>query len=106
ALPICLSATVEPVDEIASFLTGTGRARAAAVVRPPSTKQWDLGVRLPVPDLGAIEPPADAVDDDDVSGTIWPHVERAVLEEVMTRRSSIVFTNSRRQAEQIGRAHV
>lgn len=96
-----LSATVEPVDEIASFLTGTGRARAAAVVRPPSTKQWDLGVRLPVPDLGAIEPPADAVDDDDVSGTIWPHVERAVLEEVMTRRSSIVFTNSRRQAERL-----
>src|SRR5690625_6654300 len=30
-----------------------------------------------------------------------PIFERAVLEEVMTRRSSIVFTNSRRQAERL-----
>ena len=96
-----LSATVEPVDEVASFLTGSGRSREVAVVRPPSTKQWDLSVRLPVPVLDEIQPPADAIDDDDVSGTIWPHVERAVLEEVMTRRSSIVFTNSRRQAERL-----
>ena len=98
---IGLSATVEPVDEVASFLTGSGRRREVTVVRPPSTKQWDLSIRLPVPDLSAIEPPVDAVDDDDVSGTIWPHVERAVLEEVLTRRSSIVFTNSRRQAEKL-----
>src|SRR5699024_11095599 len=70
-----LSATVDPGDQMASFRTGTGRARAAAVVRPPSTKQCAIGVRLPGPDAGAIEPPADAVDDDDVSGTIWPHVE-------------------------------
>ena len=49
------------------------------VVRPPSTKSWDMRITLPVPDLQAIEPPADAVDDEDVSGTIWPHVERAVL---------------------------
>ena len=98
---IGLSATVEPVDEVAAFLTGTGRPREVAVVRPPSTKSWDLTVTLPVPDLRAIEPPADAVDDEDVSGTIWPHVERAVLEEVVAHRSTIVFTNSRSQAERL-----
>ena len=98
---IGLSATVEPVDEVAAFLTGTGRPREVAVVRPPSTKSWDLTVTLPVPDLRAIEPPADAVDDEDVSGTIWPHVERAVLEEVLAHRSTIVFTNSRSQAERL-----
>jgi ATP-dependent Lhr-like helicase len=98
---IGLSATVEPVDEVAAFLTGTGRPREVAVVRPPSTKSWDMTVTLPVPDLRAIEPPADAVDDEDVSGTIWPQVERAVLEEVLAHRSTIVFTNSRSQAERL-----
>ncbi|ATG54509.1 ATP-dependent helicase [Brachybacterium ginsengisoli] len=98
---IGLSATVEPVDEVASFLTGTGRAREVTVVRPESTKRWDLTVSLPVADLQAIEPPADAVDDEDVSGTIWPHVERAVLERILAHRSTIVFTNSRSQAERL-----
>ena len=98
---IGLSATVEPVEEVAAFLTGTGRSRAVSVVRPESTKSWDLSVTVPVADLQAIEPPADAVDDEDVSGTIWPHVERAVLEKVLAHRSTIVFTNSRSQAERL-----
>ncbi len=98
---IGLSATVEPVEEVAAFLTGSARGRDAVVVRPPSTKRWDMRITLPVPDLQAIEPPADAVDDEDVSGTIWPHVERAVLEEVLAHRSTIVFTNSRSQAERL-----
>ena len=95
---IGLSATVEPVEEVAAFLTGSARGRDAVVVRPPSTKRWDMRITLPVAALQAIEPPADAVDDEDVSGTIWPHVERAVLEEVLAHRSTIVFTNSRSQA--------
>ncbi|WP_010534983.1 ATP-dependent helicase [Brachybacterium squillarum] len=98
---IGLSATVEPVEEVASFLGGAGRPREVTVVRPPSSKQWDLSVTMPVPDLAAIEPPADAVDEEDVSGTIWPHVERAVLDEVMAHRSTIVFTNSRSQSERL-----
>ncbi|MCL6423811.1 ATP-dependent helicase [Brachybacterium sp. JHP9] len=98
---IGLSATVEPADEVAAFLTGSGRPRECAVIRPPSAKRWDLSVTLPVPDLSAIDPPADAVDEDDVSGTIWPHVERAVLDEIEEHRSTIVFTNSRRQAERL-----
>lgn len=98
---IGLSATVEPVDEVAAFLSGAGRRRDVTVVRPPSTKRWDLAITMPVPDLQAIEPPADAVDDEDVSGTIWPHVERAVLAEVLAHRSTIVFTNSRSQAERL-----
>lgn len=98
---IGLSATVEPVDEVAAFLTGSGRDRRTTVVRPPAAKRWDVAVTLPVPDLSAIEPPADAADEDDVSGTVWPHVERAVLDEVLAHRSTIVFTNSRRQAERL-----
>ncbi|MGO2721331.1 MAG: ATP-dependent helicase [Brachybacterium tyrofermentans] len=98
---IGLSATVEPVDEVAAFLTGSGRPREVSVVRPASTKRWDLTVTMPVSDLQAIEPPLDAVDDEDVSGTIWPHVERAVLAQILAHRSTIVFTNSRSQAERL-----
>jgi ATP-dependent Lhr-like helicase len=98
---IGLSATVEPADEVAAFLTGTGRPRPVQVVRPPATKTWDLSVTMPVPDLEVIDPPADATDEEDVSGTIWPHVQRAVLDEVLAHRSTIVFTNSRRQAERL-----
>lgn len=96
---IGLSATVEPAGEVAAFLAGPGRD--VAVVRPPAAKEFDLSVRLPITDFEAIDPPADAVDEDDVSGTIWPHVERAVLDEVLAHRSTIVFTNSRRQAERL-----
>ncbi|MGP5035414.1 ATP-dependent helicase [Brachybacterium alimentarium] len=98
---IGLSATVEPVDEVAAFLTGSGRSREVTVVQPESTKEWEITVSLPVPDLQAIEPPPDAIDDEDVSGTIWPHVERAVLAKVLAHRSTIVFTNSRSQAERL-----
>src|SRR5690606_15886843 len=45
---IGLSATVRPVDEVARFLAG---GRPVTTVQPPSTKQWDLQVVVPVPDM-------------------------------------------------------
>ncbi|MDN5688361.1 MAG: DEAD/DEAH box helicase [Brachybacterium sp.] len=94
-----LSATVEPPEEVARFLSPTGRA--ARVVAPAGTKRWDLGVTVPVRDMDDVVPPSDAIDDEDVEGTLWPHVERAVLAEVEAHRSTIVFSNSRRQAERL-----
>src|SRR5688572_13978523 len=43
-----LSATVEPVDEVARFLGGTA---PVDVVAPPSEKRWDLRVVVPVEDM-------------------------------------------------------
>ena len=97
---IGLSATVEPVEEVRAFLSRTGAA-PPALVRPVSTKTWDLSIRMPVRDLEAIPAPPDGEGDDDVAGTIWPHVERQVLDEVEAAGSIIVFTNSRRQAERL-----
>jgi ATP-dependent Lhr-like helicase len=51
---IGLSATVRPVEEVARFLAG---GRPVDVVQPPSTKQWDLKVVVPVPDLAEIGQP-------------------------------------------------
>lgn len=98
---IGLSATVEPVQEVADFLTGNRPGRTVSIIRPPSAKSWDLRVSMPVADLQAIEPPADAAEDEDVAGTIWPHVVRSILEQVLAHRTTIVFTNSRSQAERL-----
>ncbi|MBN9605832.1 MAG: ATP-dependent helicase [Actinomycetales bacterium] len=35
------------------------------------------------------------------AGSIWPHVDRAIVEEVLAHRSTIVFANSRRLAERL-----
>ena len=48
---IGLSATVRPVEEVARFLAG---GSPVSVVQPPSTKEWDLDVVVPVPDLGEL----------------------------------------------------
>ena len=69
---IGLSATVRPVEEVGRFLTG---GRPVSIVQPPSAKQWDLQVVVPVPDLtdpGAMatgapgQPPAEAESDQPV----------------------------------------
>ncbi|MDO5739384.1 MAG: DEAD/DEAH box helicase [Ornithinimicrobium sp.] len=170
---IGLSATVRPVEEVARYLCG---GRPVTIVQPPSTKEWDLEVVVPVPDMshpGATELPgsptrqgparrasatapspapdgwmvgpgpvlpdlaagttldahgsdhadnADAADSSDAvqdvgpvdavgtdawapatdpqeRASIWPHVERRVVELIEHQTSTIVFTNSRRVAE-------
>lgn len=147
---IGLSATVNPVDTVASFLGGD---RPVTVVNPPAHKLWDVHVRSVVPDFR--EPPeiepvtgpdADPEADEDggtggvpiddalvgpsligegvggitdagsgrrvASGvdresalpqqkSVWPHVQRAIYDQVMDNRSTLVFVNARRTAERL-----
>ncbi len=99
---IGLSATVRPVDEVGRFLTG---GRPVTIVQPPSAKQVELRVVVPVPDLGAIGEPTDdlsgAAAGDPKRASIWPHVEERVVDLVAEHRSTIVFANSRRLAERL-----
>ncbi len=94
-----LSATVRPVDEVARFLAG---GRAIEVVTPPSDKQMQLDVVVPVEDLAelATAPPLEGVDPN-AHASIWPHVEERVTDLVQAHRSTIVFANSRRLAERL-----
>ncbi len=120
---IGLSATVRPPEEVLRFLTGLRTpddgGRRSAVVQPPSEKEFDLRVVVPVPDLGDLgSGAADPRGPDpgaDLSGnaagampsaSIWPHVEERVVDLVapvdgQPHRSSLVFTNSRRLAERL-----
>ena len=50
---IGLSATVRPLEEVARFLGGT---TPVEIVAPPSVKQWDLKVVVPVEDMTAPAP--------------------------------------------------
>lgn len=104
---IGLSATVRPVSEVAAFLGGS---RPATVVQPPSEKEIEIEVVVPIEDMteldGAPRPPRP--DDDGqwlveppARRTIWPHVEERLFDLIGKHSSTIVFANSRRLAERL-----
>ncbi|WP_405805706.1 ATP-dependent helicase [Streptomyces sp. NBC_00210] len=100
---IGLSATVRPVDEVARYLSPQ---RKVEIVQPPSGKEFDLSVVVPVEDLGELggSPASDASSSPDGSAekpSIWPHVEERIADLVQAHRSTIVFANSRRLAERL-----
>ncbi|HSP52143.1 MAG TPA: ATP-dependent helicase [Cryobacterium sp.] len=99
---IGLSATVRPAAEVARFLGGSAPVE---IVAPVSTKRFDLSVVVPVDDMSQVGPApvregsmAAAAPQ---TGSIWPHVEEAIVDEVLAHTSSIVFANSRRLAERL-----
>ena len=99
---IGLSATVRPVEEVARFLCG---ARTPVIVRPPSTKQIELQVVVPVEDMSELGAPtgehSGSAAGAERRASIWPHVEERIVDLVQEHRSTIVFANSRRLAERL-----
>ena len=99
---IGLSATVRPAETVASFLAG---ARPVTIAAPPSSKELDLQIVVPVEDMTDLDPPPGAADDGAEGPaqrrSIWPHVEERVLDLIEQHRSTIVFANSRRLAERL-----
>ncbi|MGH3888340.1 MAG: ATP-dependent helicase [Pseudonocardiaceae bacterium] len=101
---IGLSATVRPVEEVSAFLAG---GRPVHVVQPASAKTIEVAVQVPVPDMSALgELTGDELTGDtgataEHRASIWPAVERRVLDLVRAHRSTIVFANSRRLAERL-----
>ncbi|GHC97043.1 DEAD/DEAH box helicase [Nocardiopsis terrae] len=105
---IGLSATVRPRRTVAEYLGGA--RGGAAVVAPPDAPRMELRVQAPVPDLeepggppatAAGVPPDPRAGNTMGRGSVWPHVERRVLDLVEGHRSTIVFTNGRRTAEKL-----
>ena len=117
---IGLSATVRPIDEVARFLGG---AQPVEIVAPPASKTFDLQVVVPIEDMLNPPPPpgteetprpfgADRIDqtvggadafgeNTEMTGSVWPHVEEAIVDKILQNRSTIVFANSRRLAERL-----
>ncbi len=96
---IGLSATVRPVEEVARYLSPQ---RKVEIVQPPSGKEFDLSVVVPVEDMGELAgSPASEASDGGDKPSIWPHVEERIADLVQAHRSTIVFANSRRLAERL-----
>ncbi|OLR95181.1 ATP-dependent helicase [Actinokineospora bangkokensis] len=99
-----LSATVRPVEEVSAFLGG---GRPVTLVQPKLPKTVEVRVEVPVEDMSSLTEQPRAVPEDPDSpeapqqASIWPMVERRVLELVRAHRSTIVFANSRRLAERM-----
>lgn len=87
---VALSATVAPVDVVASFAAGTGRKTKPLVV--PAKKALDLVVASPAPDFRDLP-----------DGSAWGPAVEAVVKEVESRKTTLVFCNNRRLAEKVSR---
>ncbi|MGZ4813907.1 MAG: DEAD/DEAH box helicase [Terriglobales bacterium] len=86
---IGLSATQKPLDEIAHFLTGADR-EPPAVVDVGHRRQMDLAVEVPRSELGPI-----------ATNEIWGEIYDRLAELAQQHRSTLVFVNTRRQAERV-----
>ncbi|MFS2222587.1 ATP-dependent helicase [Pantoea sp. B65] len=98
---IGLSATVRPEERLASFLGGS---QPATIVHPPSSRALEMRIVVPVEDMTDIPGRPDKsanLENAGSPGSIWPHVEASILDQVLARHSTIVFTNSRGLAEKL-----
>ncbi|MHB9146681.1 MAG: DEAD/DEAH box helicase [Symbiobacteriia bacterium] len=90
---IGLSATQRPLEEIAHFLGGqddAGKPRSVRILDAGLRKDLDLRVVSPVPDLRQL-----------AGDSVWPAIHQQLLDLIDRHRSTLVFTNNRRQAERL-----
>ena len=86
---IGLSATQNPIELVAKFLVGNGRAEPA-IVNIGHRRALDLAVEVPRSELGPI-----------ATNEMWEEVYDRLAELVLQHRSTLVFVNTRRLSERI-----
>lgn len=95
---IGLSATVNPIEEMARFLVGTERldpdgAPRCAVVETGRRRTFDLGIEIPGDELSSV-----------ASNDLWRETYDRVADLVRAHRATLVFVNTRRIAERAAHA--
>src|SRR6266581_3120219 len=86
---IGLSATQKPIEEVAHFLTGSGRPDPV-IVDVGHKRKLDLGIEVPPMPLGPV-----------ASNELWDAIYDRLVELVAQHRSTLVFVNTRRMAERL-----
>jgi ATP-dependent Lhr-like helicase len=86
---IGLSATQKPIQEVAHFLTGSGRADPV-IVDIGHKRKLDLGIEVSPMPLGPV-----------ASNELWDTVYDRLIALVAEHRSTLVFVNTRRMAERL-----
>jgi len=94
---IGLSATQKPLAEVARFLVGCGNlaedgSAACTIIDTGHVRERDLQLEIPPAPLEAV-----------MSGEVWTQVYDRLAELVSEHRTTLVFVNTRRQAERIAR---
>ncbi len=86
---IGLSATQKPIEEVAHFLTGSGRPDPV-IVNIGHKRKLDIAVEVPAMPLGPV-----------ASNEMWDEVYNRLVTLVGQHRSTLVFVNTRRMAERV-----
>ncbi|MGH9709078.1 MAG: DEAD/DEAH box helicase, partial [Candidatus Acidiferrales bacterium] len=86
---IGLSATQQPIELVAQFLSGNGRP-APTIVQIAQRREFDLAVEVPASELGPV-----------ASNEMWEEIYRRIAELVQQHRSTLIFVNTRRLAERV-----
>ncbi len=89
AVRIGLSATQKPIEEVAHFLTGSGRPDPV-IVNIGHKRTLDLAVEVPPMPLGPV-----------ASNEMWDTIYDRLVALVAQHRSTLVFVNTRRMAERL-----
>ncbi len=84
---IGLSATQKPIEEVAGFLSGAGRAMPV-IINVGHKRKLDLAVEVPDSELGPV-----------ASHELWDEVYERIAQLVSEHRSTLVFVNTRKLAE-------
>ena len=89
---LALSATINPLEDVARYVGGTGadgRARDVGIVRTSIEKEIDLQVRFPpsVRDLA------------ESGESVWPAMIEELNGHLQNNESTLIFSDSRRQCE-------
>ncbi|MFL6300613.1 MAG: DEAD/DEAH box helicase [Terriglobales bacterium] len=86
---IGLSATQKPIEQVAHFLTGSGRPDPV-IVDVGHKRKLDLAIEVPGIPLGPI-----------TSHEMWDEIYGRIAELVLQHRSTLIFVNTRKLAERI-----
>ena len=92
-----LSATQRPVEDVARFLVGCGNLKAdgsadCTIIDTGHVRERDLQLELPAAPLEAV-----------MSGEVWTQLYDRLAELIAGHRTTLVFVNTRRQAERLAR---
>ena len=88
---IGLSATQNPIQLIAEFLTGTHPTRPpATIIQVGQRRQLDLAIEVPSDELSAV-----------TSNAMWSEIFDKLANHAQNHRSTLVFVNTRRLVEKV-----
>lgn len=85
---IGLSATIEPLEEVAKFLTGVDNERTVGIAEVPMNKTTNISVLTPVKDL---------INDTNVHNEMY----NLLTELIQQHKTTLIFTNTRSATERV-----